>query len=164
LEFVAQMSGWAGKDRKVLHCSDKTAGRERQPPAHAEELRNMQSGYDCQTCGACCISDPGARAGYVGLDTDDQHRMLQLGLPLVKSGGRMELGTVPYDGPGGERVCVAFAGTVGESCRCTIREDQPKACRSFVVGGLLCRLARHQAGLGPEPEEWRSRTRALAAV
>ncbi len=84
--------------------------------------------------------------------------MQRLGLPVVKSGDRLELGTVPHTGPGGDRVCVAFSGGVGQRCSCTIWEEQPSACRNFVVGGPTCRLARYLAGLGPRPVEWQQRT------
>jgi len=131
----------------------------------AKETTTLDPGYDCPSCGACCISDPGAGTGYVGLHADDQRRMQRLGLPVIHSAGRVELGTVPYSGPGGERICVAFAGVVGKQCSCTIWEEQPSACRNFVVGGLSCRLARYLAGLGPKPVEWQQRTpRQVATV
>lgn len=53
--------------------------------------------------------------------------------------------------------CVALAGTVGESVRCTIYADRPSPCREF---GLLadvgiyeaaCNKARARHGLPPVP-------------
>ncbi len=125
----------------------------------------METYYDCQTCGACCLGDPGAGPGYVELTADDQRRLKRLGLPLVhQAGDRVALGTVPYAGAGGNRVCVAFAGTVGDRCSCTIRAIQPQACQQFEVGSPLCRLARYHAGLGPSPQEWDAPTPAVAAI
>jgi len=63
--------------------------------------------------------------------------------------------TPPHAGPGGDRVCVAFADKVGRRCSCTIYEDRPRACQGFEIGGLWCRLARHAAGLGLWPQELR---------
>ncbi len=130
--------------------------------ADEKHLANADSEYDCQTCGACCVGDPGGGQGYVALTSKDQQVIKQLGLPMVKSGGRIELGTVPHDGPGGSRICVAFAGKVGEECACTIREDQPQQCRQLVVGGVMCRLARYLAGMGAPPEEMRELLSDLA--
>jgi Fe-S-cluster containining protein len=126
------------------------------------EAENQDPSYDCQSCGACCINDPGAGPGYVSLHASDVQRIQRLGLPVVKTAGHLELGTVPYDGPGGDRICVAFEGTVGQRCSCTIYEEQPKRCRNFVIGGVLCRIARYLAGLGPQPREMRSSLRSLA--
>jgi Fe-S-cluster containining protein len=109
--------------------------------------------YNCQACGACCVSPNGAEAGYVGLGAGDARRIRRLGLPLVRHRGELLLGTVPYPGEGGERCCVALAGTVGESCACSIYADRPQACRQFQPGGLQCRVARHDAGLDEEPAE-----------
>jgi Fe-S-cluster containining protein len=131
---------------------------------HADEKKtpNPDNPYDCQSCGACCLGDPGGGEGYVSLTAGDQQRLQRFGLPLVELRGQVTLGTVAHDGPGGDRICVAFAGTVGKDCSCTLYKDQPKACRNFEVGGALCQLARHLAGMGPAPEEYRALLRSLA--
>jgi hypothetical protein len=86
---------------------------------------------DCQTCGACCVSYLGDAKGYVTLTDNERRRVRRLGLPVVRRGEERRLGTVPYAGEGGERICAAFGGTVGEPCGCTIYPDRPRECRDF---------------------------------
>src|SRR5687767_14975342 len=74
--------------------------------------------YDCQTCGACCVSSNGDGGGYVWLAGEEEGRMRRLGLPVVGRGLGALLGTVPHDGRGGSRACAAFAGEVGGPCSC----------------------------------------------
>ena len=120
------------------------------------------SGYDCQTCGACCVNSNSGR-GYVALSKKEAATARRLGLPVVADRkGDARLGAVPHDGSGGETVCVAFSGTVGGRCGCTIYGGRPKECRDFLPGSLKCRYARHEAGLGPEPEELTACLRAMA--
>jgi Fe-S-cluster containining protein len=107
--------------------------------------------YDCQTCGACCI-DPFGRTRYVALAPAEAGRLSRLGLPVLTRTDfdgeeHPQLGTRPSDGPGGETVCAAFAGTVGEACGCSVYPDRPSACRSFEAGASKCRWARSEAGL-----------------
>jgi Fe-S-cluster containining protein len=120
--------------------------------------------FDCQTCGACCICSFGERSGYVFLALDDVIRLGRVGLPLVASGEQTLLGTVAYDGPGGERICAAFGGVVGGRCGCSIYLDRPRPCRNFEPGSRGCRQARHEAGLGAEPEELTDWLKAMAAT
>jgi Fe-S-cluster containining protein len=111
--------------------------------------------FDCQTCGACCISSFGERAGYVFLALDDVIRLGRVGLPLVAFGNDTLLGTVAYEGTGGERICAAFGGVVGGRCACSIYLDRPRPCRNFEPGSAGCRQARRDAGLGQEAAERR---------
>jgi Fe-S-cluster containining protein len=111
--------------------------------------------YDCQQCGACCISSFGERAGYVALAQDDVIRLGRVGLPLVPFGNETLLGTVAYEGTGGERICAAFGGVVGGGCGCSIYLDRPRPCRNFEPGSAGCRQARRDAGLGQEAAERR---------
>ena len=120
--------------------------------------------FDCRTCGACCISSFGGRPGYVFLAQDDVIRLGRVGLPLVASVEQTLLGTVAYDGPGGERICAAFGGVVGGRCGCSIYLDRPRPCRNFEPGSVGCRQARHEAGLGAEPEELTNWLKAMAAT
>jgi len=43
--------------------------------------------------------------------------------------------------------CVALTGKVGCAVGCSIYNDRPAACRSFVPGSTLCREARKAAGI-----------------
>jgi Fe-S-cluster containining protein len=102
--------------------------------------------YDCQKCGACC-ADVFGMVGYVALTVLESARMEKWGLPVVTEGEESFLGTWPHDGPGGDRICAAFAGKVGEVCGCSIYPGRPGKCRQFEVGGFHCRAARKDAGL-----------------
>jgi hypothetical protein len=85
--------------------------------------------------------------GYIALESDEPRRLRRLGLPVIEWKGQLLLGTRPHDGPGGDRVCVAFAGEVGGPCACAIHPERPRECRRFQAGSLGCRLARREAGL-----------------
>jgi Fe-S-cluster containining protein len=107
--------------------------------------------YDCRRCGACCLSPDGGD-GYVVLEGDEPERLRRLGLPVVTNGrGEVCLGTVPHDGPGRGRTCVALDGSAGHpkgrGCGCTVYEDRPARCRQFEMGSDLCRQARLRVGL-----------------
>jgi len=77
--------------------------------------------YDCQQCGACCLAgtqDTGI--DYVFLRPDEGRRMKRLGLTVIRVGGQSFLGAPPHAGAGGLPTCVAFAGRIGDDCRCSI--------------------------------------------
>jgi Fe-S-cluster containining protein len=105
--------------------------------------------YDCQTCGACCVQfGPYDGNAYVYLDGKEAADLRRLGLPVVEGAlGSSCLGARPHDGAGGRPACVAFTGTLGGRCGCSVYEVRPSVCREYEVGGLLCRQAREQAGL-----------------
>jgi Fe-S-cluster containining protein len=114
--------------------------------------RDGPAGYDCQQCGACCVSPFEEREGYVELSSADEARVRAVGLPvLTDREGFTQLGTVPFAGMGGERICSAFSGKVGGCCGCSIYPDRPQECRLFEPGSLRCEAARYEAGLGPDP-------------
>jgi Fe-S-cluster containining protein len=83
---------------------------------------------------------------------------------IDRPGGDSVLGTRPLadvafdpilsDGPSPPTVCVAFAGTVGGPCGCSIYADRPAVCRRLPVGRRECVAARLDAGL-PVTEEHR---------
>lgn len=102
--------------------------------------------YDCQQCGACCIS-PSPAYGYVRLAVVESMQLNKLGLPVVSEQQTRYLGTTPYYGAGGERICTAFDGRVGQRCGCSIYTDRPGECRKFQAGSLGCKTAREEAGL-----------------
>ncbi|OAI41814.1 hypothetical protein AYO40_07005, partial [Planctomycetaceae bacterium SCGC AG-212-D15] len=103
--------------------------------------------YDCRRCGACCLtSAPGP--GYVLLEEGEPERLAKLALPVVRDGeGKLRLGIVPHDAPGGSDACVAFEGAPGFPCTCTIYQARPTRCRQFEMGSEACRTARLRAGL-----------------
>jgi uncharacterized protein len=119
---------------------------------HGDELARRMAAttdadYDCQRCGACCLSQF-REPGYVELTAHEAGRLRAHALPMVsETGGRMRLGTEPFDGPGGVSACVGFSGAPGFPCACTIYEDRPAKCRDFEMGSAACRTARLRAGL-----------------
>ena len=87
--------------------------------------------FNCTACGACC-----SYAGKVivdRLDTVPDHL------------------TQPAHDPADDRVfmaresegrCIALQGEIGLSCRCSIYDHRPAACRDFEPGSIACRGAR----------------------
>ena len=110
----------------------------------------MNPEFDCQTCGACCVS-PYSGDAYVALDESEAARLALAQLPVIlqRQGGDPpeyvpKLGTkLSVDST---RVCAAFAGIVRSACFCGIYEGRPNACRQFEVGGKACREARRRVG------------------
>jgi|SRR5581483_9516201 len=106
--------------------------------------------YDCTLCGACCVSEWPC-LGHVMLDDTEIERLGRMGLPLV--GATHPLPPYRYSMlatriiEDDKRICVAFGGTVGQKCGCTIYEQRPELCRKYQVGGQECRKARARAGL-----------------
>jgi Fe-S-cluster containining protein len=105
---------------------------------------SMSEGYDCQTCGACCVDFTGTH-GYVRLAPREAPRFRRLGLPVVGESGESILGT-RADGEGRD-VCAAFAGAVGGACSCSVYPSRPRVCQTFEAGGPQCREARRAVGL-----------------
>src|SRR5687767_197903 len=113
----------------------------------------MDAPFDCQSCGACCLS-PWDAVGYVRLNDGDVDRLASTGLPVIAEeqpgwDGEPEplcrLATVHDERR--QRVCVALGGTAGEHCSCGVYEVRPDACRRFEAGSALCRAARRGLGL-----------------
>jgi Fe-S-cluster containining protein len=129
------------------------------PPGHAgcSLVRVVQMAveslaeFDCQTCGACCVS-PNTGDAYVALSDSEATRMTWAQLPVIlqRQGGDPpeflpKLGT-KLDA-NAMNVCAAFGGVVRSTCFCSIYADRPQACRQFDVGGNACREARRKVGL-----------------
>jgi Fe-S-cluster containining protein len=107
-----------------------------------------ESTYDCQECGACCVSqEVFSGSAYVYLTRDESKQMKRLGLSVVQVSGESHLGTRARAGGDGRSVCVAFRGEVGGRCGCTVYQGRPRECRRFQVGGSWCKEARAEAGL-----------------
>lgn len=112
----------------------------------------MSATYDCQACGACCMTYPEAN-GYVRLSETDRGRLRGIELPIV------EITVDEGEGPEvihkldtrldaqGRRTCVALDGLAGQSCSCRVYEQRPMVCRIFEMGSVLCLLSRQERGL-----------------
>jgi Fe-S-cluster containining protein len=111
----------------------------------------MNPEFDCQACGACCVS-PYRGDTYVALDESEAARLASARLPVIfqRQGGDPpeyvpKLGTKRSDQA--MNVCVALGGVVGSTCFCGIYQVRPNACRQFEVGGKACLEARRRIGL-----------------
>src|SRR5688572_13354927 len=112
----------------------------------------MNREFDCQSCGACCVS-PYSGDAYVALDDREATRLTLAHLPVIlqRQGGDPpeflpRLGTKL--GANATNVCAAFGGIVRSMCFCGIYEERPNACRQFEAGGKACREARQRIGFG----------------
>lgn len=106
-------------------------------------------GNPCQRCGACCamfhVTFPEAEADNLpgGIVPEAMTQVL-------KGHRRVMKGTA-----GRAPKCIALAGTIGASVRCSIYENRPSICRDFSVswkngrGNPLCDRARAVYGLPP---------------
>jgi Fe-S-cluster containining protein len=107
--------------------------------------------FDCQTCGACCVS-PYTGDAYVALHDSEVSRMTMAQLPVIlqRQGGEPpeflpRLGT--KRNANAMNVCAAFEGDARSTCSCSIYESRPNACRQFEAGGAACREARRLIGI-----------------
>jgi Fe-S-cluster containining protein len=100
---------------------------------------------ECKDCGACCAPPDSSSRHYVGLERHDVDRFpveTRLGMVVNSS----HLATKKHES--GRRVCVAFEGSLGGSCSCSIYNTRPDACRSFERGSEGCAKARSLIGVG----------------
>lgn len=90
-----------------------------------------ESGGDvCQACGACCATD--ASWPRFSLETDEEIARIPEALIAENLGGmRCE----------NDR-CLALAGEIGKTTRCTIYDVRPQVCRSCMPGDDACLMAR----------------------
>lgn len=116
----------------------------------------MTSVFDCQICGACCLS-PWTGEGYVRLYPEDLARLSEDALPVFREEsdwdgpeGIVKLGT--KRDAGGLRSCAAFEGGAAGPCSCSIYERRPNLCRQFEPGSELCLEARRRVGLTASPD------------
>lgn len=109
--------------------------------------------YDCQSCGACCVSDWDVEA-YVYIDDKDIKRLRlaysdrKVKRLLACEDNIYERGLATKKNSQGHITCVALRGKVGEDCSCGIYEARPRACRQFKPGSPECLAAREEASIG----------------
>jgi Fe-S-cluster containining protein len=112
--------------------------------------------FDCQMCGACCVSRAWAR-GQDGLSFVD----LTSTKDIKRMGKRLPVLTEPnFKSPTGlsmrvkgnpssnQSRCVCLEGAVGRHVTCLSYTVRPDICRAFEPGSAECRLAR-QMVFGP---------------
>lgn len=102
----------------------------------------LESGGDvCQACGACCAYDQ--TWPRFSLETDAEIARIPPALIADNQNG------MRCDG---ER-CLALAGEIGTSTRCTIYDARPQVCRSCMPGDDACLLARARFRLYDMPRQ-----------
>jgi Fe-S-cluster containining protein len=112
------------------------------PPAH----------YDCQRCGACCVNPPeNVREGYTAYVEVESGAALLRRRDLAKKLVVLDSAGVPHLRLAAGGRCLALAGSVGRSVRCTVYHFRPAACRRVEAGSDLCLRHRRGAGLDPDP-------------
>ena len=104
--------------------------------------------YDCQNCGACCVSDFDA-VDYVHLTEDDLDRLNteehdKFVYTEATYGRTMCSMKTKYD-PAGNCRCAALEGKVGEQVSCGIYDRRPSVCRKFQPETVECDYARKVA-------------------
>ncbi len=112
----------------------------------------MSEDYDCQACGACCISNWDTETYIYVSDNDIRRLRMAYAEPTVKRlvGGLddpMEQGIRTKKNTQGHIACIALRGAVGKRCSCGIYEARPKVCRGFKPGSESCQYARQEAGI-----------------
>ena len=99
-----------------------------------------ESGGDvCQACGACCATD--ASWPRFTLETDEE--IARIPDPLIAeslSGMRCV-----------DNRCLALAGEIGKTTRCSIYDVRPQVCRSCMPGDDACLMARAKHNLYDMP-------------
>lgn len=114
----------------------------------------MAGGFDCQTCGACCVE-----AGPVPVyDHLDRHVPRYLTRSVRNMAGfaswEADHGTRRMADHMGGR-CVALRGEVGCSVRCAIYDRRPTACATFEPGSEGCLAARERMQAKRARLEWK---------
>ena len=109
----------------------------------------MSEKFDCQACGACCLSSSwgSGREVFVDVSDEDAERIEAkkpgLLVPLRPQGwyfnpNRFAM-RIKNDAHGR---CAALRGRVGEKVSCTVYKVRPEACRTFEPGSDECLDAR----------------------
>lgn len=98
------------------------------PDADPYAAKTAADGFDCQSCGACCVE-----AGAVILAEEDD-----VPSPLVQHVANLRCMVTE----GTSFRCAALLGTVGLSVGCGIYGRRPEVCRSFDAGSDECLSAR----------------------
>ena len=108
----------------------------------------MGGGFDCQSCGACCVNLPSNRASgvtfWVPLDSSDR---LLTRRDLVKKHITYDRSGQPQLRMGHDGRCLALRGELGDAVECAIYRDRPGPCRAVQPGGETCLRARREHGL-----------------
>lgn len=114
-------------------------------------MPSVSADLDCRHCGACCISNWDL-PGYVALTPTEVKRLSEWKRAhWIHYEHNDWDGTFPAlrtkENKQSHIVCIAFRGSIGKQCSCSIYDDRPKPCRGFKPGSMNCREAREATGL-----------------
>ena len=109
-------------------------------PAAQHALLSESGGDVCQACGACCATD--ASWPRFSLETDEEIARIPEAL-IAESLSGMRCAN--------DR-CLALAGEIGKTTRCTIYDVRPQVCRSCMPGDEACLMARARHKLYDMPQ------------
>jgi Fe-S-cluster containining protein len=102
---------------------------------------------DCQRCGACCTNPPENRAegysAYVEIAPSDAILKRR---DLVKKLVVLDENETPHLRMSADGRCLALAGALMKSVKCTIYHHRPSPCRRVEAGSALC--LKYREGLG----------------
>ena len=107
----------------------------------------MSAGYDCVSCGACCMNpDENKAEGYRWYVEVRDTKLLDK--PDLRKRH------VVYDDHGVPHLrldpsgrCTALVGKIGRRATCSIYELRPKGCRMLEPGDARCLQARRERGI-----------------
>ena len=110
--------------------------------------------YDCQQCGACCVSDFDS-VDYVHLREEDLDRLnadeYKQFVYTDATYGKTQCSMRTARDSEGNCRCAALEGQVGKSVSCSIYERRPLVCRKFQPETAECDYAR-QIYFGVSPK------------
>ena len=99
--------------------------------------------FDCQKCGACCLSFDVVLLSQAECDAYERNPRL-LSLTVIHPVGGAQWRFMARTQETGQ--CMALGGKLGD-CGCTIYEDRPDLCRKFPSGGPECIEVRKKFGM-----------------
>ena len=104
--------------------------------------------YDCQNCGACCVSDFDA-PDYVHVSNEEAEPFWERDLGKLlyeeRTYGAPAMSMRTREDECGNCRCIALSGTVGKDVSCSVYDIRPNVCRNFEPGTDVCDYARQLA-------------------
>lgn len=94
------------------------------------------SGFDCQSCGACCAYS----ADWPRFSLESEEALALIPERFVSA---------DLSGMASENDrCLALGGEIGKQVACTIYAVRPDVCRACMPGDAECLIARAHHGIG----------------
>ena len=108
----------------------------------------MKTAYDCQSCGACCMTPYYEDPTYIQMEPKEydvlpRHRR-RLAV-LNRQWNHYDVKT--KRDRDGNTVCAFLVGRIGTKVRCGIYADRPRICSAFKAGSDECKGSRQELSL-----------------